>query len=90
MKRGHVLSSRPPSYVSCATLAKELDMSETSVREYVDKGVLPKPVKLSNGCVRWVWSHVELALGGIAEVGTSTTIDPYMVGAVNATTTRKS
>lgn len=52
----------PPSYLSCASLARELDMSETTIHEMVRRGVLPRPVKLSSGCVRWCWADVQRAL----------------------------
>lgn len=77
--------SRPPSYLSCATLARELDMSESTVRDMVDRGVLPRPVKLSGGCVRWAWADVQSALGGVAAVGAGASSDPYLMGAAHAT-----
>jgi predicted DNA-binding transcriptional regulator AlpA len=82
-----VLSSeRPPSYVSCATLARELDVSETTVHEMVRRGVLPQPVKLSNGCVRWRWADVDMALGSMsASRATEAASDPFLAGARHAT-----
>lgn len=74
---------RPPSFLSRATLAVELDISESTVDEMVRRGVLPKPVKLSNGCVRWSWMAVESALASLA--GTSDDGgDPFMAGAKHA------
>jgi hypothetical protein len=39
-------------YLSRASLAKALDMAESTVDEMVKRGVLPPPIKLSTGCVR--------------------------------------
>lgn len=79
-------SDRPPSYVSCATLARELDVSETTVHEMVRRGVLPQPVKLSNGCVRWRWADVDMALGSMsASRATEAASDPFLAGARHAT-----
>lgn len=84
---GNSLSvDRPPSYVSCATLARELDVSETTVHEMVRRGVLPQPVKLSTGCVRWSWADVQMALGSLsAGRVTETANDPFLAGARHAT-----
>ena len=61
------MSNRPASELSCASLARELDVSETTVHEMVRRGVLPAPVgKLSAGCVRWCWAEVQLALGSLS------------------------
>ena len=59
-------ADRPPAYPSIASLARELDCSETTVRELVDRGILPKPIKLTNGTVRWRWADVEAALTALA------------------------
>ena len=75
---------RPPSFMSCATLARELDVSESTVHEMVRRGVLPQPVKLSTGCVRWSWSDVQRALGSIAPASVSSDVDPYIMGVRNA------
>jgi len=79
---------RPPSYLSCATLARELDVSETTVHEMVRRGVLPKPLKLSGGCVRWRWADVETALGSMAPGAPAAASDPFMKGAIDATATQ--
>lgn len=81
-----------PSYMSCASLARELDMSESTVREMVERGILPRPIKLGRSQaspVRWNWSDVQRALEGVADAGAVSTDDPYMVGAVHATSARK-
>ena len=73
---------RPPSFLSRASLAVELDISETTVDEMVRRNVLPKPVRLSTGCVRWSWIAVESALATLVE--TADHEDPLMAGARNA------
>lgn len=74
-----ILGDRPPSYVSKATLAAELDVSESTVDNWVQRGVLPKPVKIG-GSVRWSWSQVDAALGAVA---TTPEADPFMQGVSN-------
>lgn len=81
MSRDH----RPPSYLSCASLARELDVSETTVYDMVKRGVLPQPIKLSSGCVRWSWADVEMALASLAGTKPAGTVDPFLMGARNAT-----
>lgn len=56
---------RPPSYLSKAGLAHELSISETTVDEMVRRGVLPRPVRLSSGCIRWRWETVDMALASM-------------------------
>lgn len=71
---------------SKATLATALDVSESTVDVLVRSGVLPKPLKLTPGCVRWSWPAVQQALASLA--GTSDDAsDPFMTGAKNATQT---
>lgn len=76
---------RPPSYLACATLARELDVSESTVHEMVRRGVLPQPVKLSSGCVRWRWADVEMALGSMSAGRVTEAADPFLTGARHAT-----
>lgn len=52
----------PAPYLSKSSLARHLEVSETTVDEMVKRGVLPRPVKLSAGCVRWRWETVDQAL----------------------------
>jgi predicted DNA-binding transcriptional regulator AlpA len=72
------------AYVSRSRLAGLLDVSESTVDEMVRRGVLPRPVRLSPGCVRWRWETVDLALASIAEVAADTQSDPYMAGLTRA------
>lgn len=82
------MNHRPPSYLSCASLARELDVSESTVQEMLRRKVLPPPVRFSSGCVRWSWSEVQLALGSIATAGRSgeSEDDPFLKGVRNVTT----
>lgn len=57
---------RPPSYLSKSALAGELCVSESTVDEMVRRGVIPQPVRLSPGCVRWRWETVDMALASLA------------------------
>ena len=68
--------SRPPAYPSKSTLAHELDCSESTIEELVRKGILPPPLRLSGGCVRWCWQEVTLALASLK--GTADAGDPYL------------
>ncbi len=73
-----IKGDRPPSYVSKATLAAELDLSETTVDSYVQRGLLPKPFKWG-GSVRWCWADVTACLSARASGGD----DQFMVGLEN-------
>jgi len=78
--------ARPPAYLSCASLARELDVSERTVQEMVRRGVLPQPMRLSPGCVRWCWADVQIALGSLAAGAAGADADPFMQGVRDATT----
>ncbi len=78
---------RPPSYVTCSTLARELEISESTVYEMVRRGVLPQPVKLSNGCVRWCFADVQAALSSLsAGCAAEAASDPFLAGLKNVAT----
>ncbi|WP_172730013.1 helix-turn-helix domain-containing protein [Neorhizobium galegae] len=81
--RAAIINSRPSSYLSCASLARELDVSESTVRDWVEKGLLPRPIK-RGGSVRWSWADVQATMSSVAPVPPRITDDPYMAGAVNA------
>lgn len=69
----------PPAYLSRASLAEQLDMSESTVDEMVRRGVLPRPLRLSSGCVRWSWAAVEAALASLAgSIQHAASEDPYL------------
>ncbi len=59
---------RPPSYLSKTALAAEICVSESTIDEMVQRGVIPQPVRLSPGCVRWRWETVDMALASLAGV----------------------
>lgn len=61
-----IKGDRPPSFVSKATLAAELDLSETTVDSYVKRGLLPKPFKCG-ASVRWCWADVAACLSAQSE-----------------------
>jgi predicted DNA-binding transcriptional regulator AlpA len=67
---------RPPAYPSKATLAHELDCAESTIDQLVQRGVLPKPLKLSTGVVRWDWHDVNIALASLKTAAASG--DPYL------------
>jgi hypothetical protein len=48
----------------------------------VRRGVLPKPVKLSSGCVRWRWESVDRALLSMSGESPDQSIDADMRDAV--------
>jgi predicted DNA-binding transcriptional regulator AlpA len=79
------MTARPPAYVCRSTLATEIDIAESTVDEMVRRGVLPRPVHLSAGCVRWCWRDVENALASLKPVADTAPLDPYAVGASNVT-----
>ncbi|GAN50913.1 helix-turn-helix transcriptional regulator [Methylobacterium radiotolerans] len=43
------------SYLTRRALAAELMMSESAVDDYVRRGLLPPPIRISPSCVRWRW-----------------------------------
>lgn len=73
-----IIGTRPPSYVSRATLAAELDLSESSIDAYVQRGLLPKPFKWG-GSVRWCWADVAACLNAQSSGGG----DKFMAGLDN-------
>lgn len=79
MAKRAVLGDRPPAYPSKATLAAELDISESTVDEWVRRGFLPKPIRCG-GAVRWCWAEVAASLNPQADNGN----DPFLKGLDNA------
>lgn len=80
------MNDRPPAYPSRAALAGELCISESTVDEMVKRGVLPPPIRLSAGCLRWCWTDVEIALASLKnaqKAPESQPGDPYIRGARN-------
>lgn len=77
-----VLGDRPPAYMSKARLAAELDLSESTIDDYVRRGILPKPIHLG-GSVRWCWATVQASLSPLAGSAGSPSQDPFMSGLKN-------
>ena len=50
------------SYLTKAALAAELMISESTVDDFVRRGLLPPPLRISSGCVRWRWETVDEVL----------------------------
>lgn len=71
----------PPAYVSISTLARELDFSETTVREMVKRGDLPKPTRRLGVQDRWKWSDVEAWMDGRESKPEERPSDPIMEAA---------
>jgi len=63
----------PSTFCSIEQVAEELDCSESTVRDYVKRGLLPQPCRLG-GLVRWKWAAIEAKVDGISEV----TEDPIL------------
>jgi predicted DNA-binding transcriptional regulator AlpA len=78
-----------PAYVSKKRLAEQLDVAESTVDELVKNGKLPRPFHLSSGCVRWSWQEVDNAIKSLRGSAEVMDIDPYVVGAKNATRKEK-
>jgi predicted DNA-binding transcriptional regulator AlpA len=75
--------NRPPSYMGRKELALELSCSQSTIDVLVRTGVIPPPIKLTPGCVRWSWMAVQAWLANLSADADDG--DPYMAGAVNAT-----
>jgi predicted DNA-binding transcriptional regulator AlpA len=67
--------------LSRADLATAIGVSESTVDEMVKRGVLPKPMRLSEGCVRWSVDAVRDALASLEGRSENTpAIDPFSAG----------
>jgi|GEM_PF-1779202 Predicted transcriptional regulator len=75
-------------YLSRKSLAFALDMSESTVDELVRRGVLPKPLRLSSGSVRWRWEAVDEALAALSPGSNTEASDPYLAGVENVSKAR--
>ena len=49
-------------YMSKDSLAKALDCSKTTIDDLVRRKIIPEPVRLSSGCLRWRWLDVDATL----------------------------
>jgi hypothetical protein len=64
-RKSAVVRPYPPTFVSKATLAYQLDLSDTSVSALVAKGTLPKAKPGLDGIERWWWPEVEAVVRGL-------------------------
>jgi len=76
-------------YVSRATLASLLDCSESTVDEWVRRGIIPRPIRLPTGAVRWYWPSVLAALNSLGTEPGISESDPFLVGIKNVTQTSR-
>ncbi len=65
----HFLRDTDMNYLRVKSVAKRLDMSESTVWRLVQQGILPKPIKLTNRTTVWREGDIEstieqIALGG--------------------------
>lgn len=51
--------------LSRKSLAEALEVSESTVDDFVRRGILPKPLRLSSGCVRWRLASIDQALASL-------------------------
>ena len=70
-----VAGARPPSFVSRASLAAELEIGQSTVDDLVRRGVLPMPIKIG-GSSRWSWAAVQEALVSMGTGGNAA--DPFL------------
>lgn len=86
--RPPITDVRPPTYVSRATGAAELDMSVDLWDAMVKSGRLPPPtlVGISGTTPRWRWAAVEAALGGRKKPAALSEPEPFFRGLANGQT----
>ena len=46
-------------YVSVKTLGERYEVSPSTIWRWVARGRLPKPVRIGDGCTRWLLEEVE-------------------------------
>lgn len=54
------------NYLRIKSVAKRLDISEDSVRRYVQQGLLPKPIKLTPRTTVWCAADIDAAIEKVA------------------------
>ena len=62
-KKSDIKRPYPPAYLSRASLAYRLDMSESKIDELVSAGILPQPLLIDRQR-RWSWREVDSAIQG--------------------------
>ena len=91
-RKSDVSRSYPPDYVSCETLAYRLDLSRSTVDDWVKRGLLPKPQTIGT-VQRWRWADVEACISTANhplapghENGSAEDADPFSRGIENVET----
>ena len=74
---------RTPAYLSYPSLAYELECSVSTIYALVRRGLLPPPIHLTNGTVRFCWAAVEEKLSSLNCETENVTLDPFMLGVSN-------
>lgn len=75
--------SEKAEYCSVKTVAQRLDCNASTVTDYANRGLLPRPRKIG-GMVRWKWSEVEAVMDGIEtekdhdHMSSSQSVDPIL------------
>lgn len=62
-KKSDIKRPYAPDYISRASLAYRLDVSESRIDQLVATGVLPPPIEI-DGQKRWRWEDVDATLAG--------------------------
>jgi len=68
-----------PDYCRKETLARRLDLSITVIDRYVQRGILPAPIRVGEAKL-WRWSQVDQALSGAGPSEGTNVRDPYLMG----------
>lgn len=76
------------AYMSKKTLADHIDRSESTIDDWVRRGIIPQPIRPGGGDPLWRWEDVDLALRSYAPGQGGG--DPYSLGVRNATQAAKS
>ncbi|WP_273688394.1 helix-turn-helix transcriptional regulator [Ketogulonicigenium vulgare] len=56
------------AYAGTKLMCEMLDVSETTLWEWVKRGFIPKPVRIGDRSNRWRWSDVEASLHGAVDL----------------------
>jgi predicted DNA-binding transcriptional regulator AlpA len=73
-----------PAFLDRKALARELMVGESTVDDFVRRGVLPRPLKLTSGCVRWRWESVDRALASLEGAGNDGPVSDEQAGVQRA------
>jgi predicted DNA-binding transcriptional regulator AlpA len=75
--------NRVPSFLNRSELAFELSVSESTVDELVRRKVIPEPLRMTSGTVRWDWQEVRDALARLKPSSNHAPVDPFLAGVSN-------